>query len=144
MQDLIAEAISRAENLEQIYREVVSLLATINRHRGRVGYVAGIITSDGAQHIDRNLRLLSNHTQTLDAQHNFPIISAPLIFDKFLIARLEGQGAKNEDFMHFWRSILASGHITDIFFTPRWQESAGAQDEFETAKRLGLRIHYII
>lgn len=43
----------------------------------------------------------------------------------------------------FWRKILKSGHVTDIFMTPRWEKSKGATDEHKTAKEIGLKIHYI-
>lgn len=45
--------------------------------------------------------------------------------------------------MKFWRDILESGHVTDIFMTPRWEQSKGAIDEHEAAKQLGIKIHYM-
>lgn len=32
---------------------------------------------------------------------------------------------------------------TDIFMTPRWEQSGGAADEHDTALALKLRIHYL-
>lgn len=43
----------------------------------------------------------------------------------------------------FWREIFKSGHVTDVFMTPRWEKSKGAVDEYKTAQKIGLTIHYL-
>jgi hypothetical protein len=48
---------------------------------------------------------------------------------------------REQHFQNFWRGILGSGHVTDIFLTPRWKESRGATDEFQTATTLGIEVH---
>ncbi|MCL5435555.1 MAG: hypothetical protein M1275_00505 [Patescibacteria group bacterium] len=146
MRELFFEAIGEAENLEEVYKGLLSVLNQLNRRRDmRIGYVAGIITSEGLEHAEKNFKRLDRFTSALRERRGFPMISAPEVFDGevFVRQRASRPGYGKEDFLRFWRSVLASGHVTDVFFTPRWEESAGSIDEFKTAKALNLRIHFV-
>ena len=50
---------------------------------------------------------------------------------------------REHHFVQFWKMILKSGHITDIFMTPRWEISRGAKVEYITAKKLKIKIHFV-
>ena len=142
---LIAQSSLRARTLDEVYAAIVGILRHLREDFSypSIGYVSGVVTSDGPDKIGENLKRLQNIAVGLREEHFFPILSPPDIFSLALIERLEKGGIKGEDFVQFWRSILFSGYITDIFMTPRWQESYGACDEHKTAMRIGLQIHYL-
>ncbi|MGD0729068.1 MAG: DUF4406 domain-containing protein, partial [Candidatus Micrarchaeaceae archaeon] len=72
--------------------------------------------------------------------YNFPIFSSTDIFTKPLLSKL-GK-LTQDDFNSYWKSLLESGHVTDIFMTPNWQISNGATAEYNIAKEKNLVIHY--
>ena len=143
MHDLFWPALAEAEGLAEIKNVVVDILAHVRRGSGRLGYVAGIIGSDGEERIERNFKILEKHTFFVKEKHGIPVVSASEVFFQELLSRVLSRGVSRDDFELFWRSILASGHVTDMFMTPRWEQSRGARDEHDTAKKLGIRIHYL-
>ena len=146
MRELIFEAVSEAETLNDVYKGLIAVLNQINRSRNlRIGYVAGIITSEGQERAESNFQRLAKYTEFLRFRHDIPMVSASEIFRSDILDRgKQGHpGYEQADFLRFWRSILACGHITDVFFTPRWEESFGARDEYDIAKSLNLRIHFV-
>ncbi|MEK9181108.1 MAG: DUF4406 domain-containing protein, partial [Patescibacteria group bacterium] len=140
MHDLLWPALAESENLAEIKNIVVDILSRVRRGGGRLGYVAGIIMSDGAEHMERNFKILEEHTFSVKEKHEIPVVSASEVFFPELLSRVLGKGVSRDDFELFWRSILASGHVTDMFMAPRWEQSRGARDEHDTAKKLGIRI----
>jgi hypothetical protein len=106
-----------------------------------VVYVAGKVTTDGASKILSNLARLATYTEKLRGKYGFVFSSAD-IFNQGTYWRLNIAGPLHEkDFYFFWRKVVGSG-VTDIYMTPDWKASTGASDEFNTAKKLGLKIHY--
>lgn len=75
----------------------------------------------------------------------FPIFSPTDVFDQKLFEQINAHQLTGEDFMVFWRAILRTDerYITDIFMTPRWQQSIGAVEEHQIAQELGMNICYI-
>ncbi|MEK7551727.1 MAG: DUF4406 domain-containing protein [Patescibacteria group bacterium] len=149
MRNEIQSAIKGLTKLENVLQEVNNLLNEIRKQstEKRIGYVAGIITSDGKEHMQRNIDILEKHTEKIKKQYGFPIFSAVDIFGNGVYQKLDDfnqeERLREKSFIEFWRKILSSGHVTNIFMTPRWKESKGATDEHETAKKLGIKIHYI-
>lgn len=147
------------KELSQSFKEVSSLMGVKNellvlfdktkkeKNNTRIGYVAGIITSDGLEHMQRNIERLARNTEEIRQTVNFPLFSATEIFGNGVYNKISEfhvkEPERGELFINFWREILSSGYITDIYLTPRWDESKGARDEFETAKQQGLEIHYV-
>lgn len=144
MKESLRTAVATCTSLDQIRECVVPVL--IGSGSDRLGYVAGMITSDGPEHIARNVERLALFTKTLRGMHAFPVFSATDIFNQAVYARLRVDlfrpEAREAEFKEFWRSILKQGQVTDIFMTPRWELSEGATDEHQTAQRLGLAIHF--
>jgi hypothetical protein len=44
--------------------------------------------------------------------------------------------------MNFWKNIMESDLITDLFVAPRWKESEGVRTEYERCKEKKVLIHY--
>ncbi len=109
--------------------------------------MAGIINSDGPKYIDANRKKLTFHAEKLRKIHRFPMFTAVDVFPQEIYKNLEEWKLSFEKreakVRNFWQKILKSGYVTDIFMTPRFEKSKGAQDEHKTAKRLGLTIHYL-
>ncbi|PIR96939.1 MAG: hypothetical protein COT91_04135 [Candidatus Doudnabacteria bacterium CG10_big_fil_rev_8_21_14_0_10_41_10] len=143
MKDILYETLKDLETLEEIQEALLAELAKARESHDRAGYVAGLISSQGYDKIDENLKILLDHTQALRLEHQFPVFSAPEVYVDGTLHRLIEKGYGQKDFFGFWRDVLGSGHITDLFMAPNWESSFGARDEHETAKSLGIRIHYL-
>ncbi|MCR4329631.1 MAG: DUF4406 domain-containing protein [Candidatus Roizmanbacteria bacterium] len=102
---------------------------------------SGSINSDGAVYKQRNIRRLMVYSQTVQQRVLFPVFCASNFFDDAVYSCFKQQGAVYEDFMFFWRRILKSRLVTDIFMMEGWERSRGAQDEYNTAKKCNIMIH---
>lgn len=143
----IGSSLKTVKNLAHVREEFVQLFKATKNEKGiRIGYVAGILTSDGRKHFEINRKRLADYTRALCKIHKFPIFSAVDVFSDNIYKQLEEMALSFEErevkMRSFWREILESSCVTDIFMTPRWDKSKGATDEHETAKRIGLKIHY--
>lgn len=151
MEKNIGLALKTATTLLHVEKELVKLFKTTKTHAGggitRIGYVAGIITSDGPGYFEANRKRLADYVRKLRKIHKFPMFSAVDVFSSEVYERLEEWklpfSEREVKARYFWRKILKSGHVTDVFMTPRWEKSKGATDEHETARKIGLRTHYI-
>lgn len=128
-----------SESFDELLGNVVSILEEAKEKYGSVGYVAGIITSDGPDFYERNKKILSEKTRTISAETDYPVFCANDIFSNYMVDKL---GHRNEDYIDFWTRLLKSGVVTDIFMTERWDESTGATEEHKTAKEIGINIHF--
>jgi len=139
----LKQTIQGCSTLEEILAKVREVIKKFKRENGNlpVAYVAGKVTADGQDKILSNLQRLSSYTDKLNQIYSFVFLSAD-IFDKDTYWKLNlAKPLHEEDFYKFWREILKSG-VTDVYFTPDWNKSTGATDEYSTAKKLGLKIHY--
>lgn len=139
MKEAIREQVRQATTLAEVGEGLLRVLV----QEKQVGYVAGIITSDGPEHIKDNIRRLGEWTERIREREGKPTFSAVDVFDDALFARLNASALPQDSWWIFWRGVLGSGYVTDIYMTPRWQESTGARDEHETALKLGITIHYL-
>ncbi len=145
----IGPALKNATTLSHVKKELVKLFEVTRNKNGniRIGYVSGVITSDGPKHIHNNRKRLELHTNRLRKSQSFPIFSAVDVFTNEIYNRIIETTLPFDErevkLRLFWNEILTSGHVTDIFMTPRWEKSKGATDEHKTAKKIGLTIHYV-
>lgn len=145
----IGFALKNATTLDHVKKELIKVFEIARNKNGniKIGYVAGILNSDGPKHFENNRQKLTDHAERLRKIHEFPIFSAVDVFSIEIYDRLEEWKLSLEEreakARLFWREILESGHVTDIFMTPRWEKSKGATDEHKTAKKIGLTIHYL-
>ncbi len=148
MKSDIQKAISNATSLQQIVLSFNNLCRSLRDHNERIGYVAGIIFSEGPEYVQQNIKTLQNYSDNIRKTSNFPIFSS---VDMFYTNEFYNQieetklpyKQRREAFFQFYRDILTNTFITDIFMTPRWEKSQGATDEHETAKKQHLSIHYV-
>lgn len=126
MHKSIGPALKSATSLFHVEKELVKLLKATRQQEGgitRIGYVAGIINSDGQKYFEINRKKLVNHAKKLRRIHKFSIFSAVDVFSSEVYERLEEWklpfNEREAKVRAFWRKILKSGHITDIFLTPR-------------------------
>lgn len=149
MQKRIHEVIHTANNLSEVELRFVDFLDAIKSETmtARIGYVAGIVSSDGEDKIQANIEILASYTEKLRQTYDFPVFCAADVFTPQLFESLAEMKLRVEErerhFKSFWRNVIASGHITDIFMTPRWELSSGANDEYSIAKQIGLRVHNV-
>ncbi len=145
MKDFFYPHTDVATSLKQVHEIVLPLLKELqNKHEShRIGYVAGIVASDGVNKIPENLGILAEHTQKIREQNSYPILCASDIFSPESVALFMATGVSRRDFEYFWKRFLESGYITDIFMTPRWQNSRGATQEHADAQHLKIAIHYL-
>lgn len=142
MKNIIYKHVKNASSLSEVKYKVLEALIELNEldEMKKIGYVSGIISSEGREYVDRNMKVLAQYTNELRSKNKFPIFSATDVFDDEVFERIDAHNLPYEDWLVFWRDILSAGYVTDIFMTPRWEKSKGAIDEYETAKNLGLNI----
>lgn len=108
--------------------------------KDKLGYVAGMITSEGPQYVARNLQALQAHTKSLREAYDFPIFCSADVFRPEVFKSVHAECWTTEDWDMFWREILSAGIVTDIFMTPRWKMSHGARLEHETALHNNIKV----
>lgn len=147
MKEIIIPALSNTNTLIEVHQRMIEIFQEIKKKGSdRIGYVAGIISSDGENNIQVNATRLRTITDILRQIHNLPLFACTDIFysnaprvSELSLPYDERERALN----NFWQRILESGHVTDIFMTPRWEISRGAKKEHEIAQKLGLKIYHV-
>ena len=144
MQERIRVAVKESGTLAEVRDNILTLFKYMVEEEGvtQIGYVAAIITSDGEEKVGENIARLQRYTEHVRKTQNYPVFSATDVFTEELYERLFAAGFKNDDWIVFWREVLGKDFVTDIFMTPRWEQSTGASDEYQTAKRTGKNLHY--
>lgn len=137
---LFRTATAPAESFLEIHCAVCKVVATVAKREKGFGFVAGVISSDGPQFIDRNMAILEDYTNHIRAGSQTPVMSACDVFHKALLDKYR-RARNREEWALFWRGVLSSG-ITTLNMTPRWMSSYGAKDEHACAENLNIRIWY--
>lgn len=149
MKSEIYQAIKHSTNLVHVREGMFEVFQTISEAEPnqKIGYVSGLISSEGPQHIERNMRRLEAYTELVRKQYGFPVFSATDVFGNGRFGQIEEfyfeKELREQHFIGFWRAVLGSGHITDVMMTPRWEISAGAKEEFAIAQEKEMKIHII-
>lgn len=145
----IYQEIRHSTSLKHVRLGLVRIIKAINENstEQRLGFVAGIITSDGDENMPKNIERLKQYAKEVRGMYDFPIFSSVDVFGNGIYDQIEESKFERElreyHFVEFWRMILETGHITDIFMTPRWEKSKGAKVEYTIAKKLKIKIHFI-
>ncbi|MBI2464747.1 hypothetical protein HYV64_01275 [Candidatus Shapirobacteria bacterium] len=140
----IQEYLTEATDLSAIGHRLVEFLRCLkSQGNPKIGYVAGMITSEGPEFVERNLLRLEKYTQQISKKYHFPVFSQNDIFTPEVYQLIKASGVTREEFEEFYRQVHGSGLITHLFMTPRWELSRGATDELNTAVMANLTIIYI-
>jgi t-SNARE complex subunit (syntaxin) len=132
--------------LNELEKAVLKVLSKHAAERVNIGYVAGVLTSDGPEKIAENVEKLINTTNQIRNKHkDILIFSSTDIFNEKLVFALEDykkdRHLLENKFHKFWENILSSGYVNDIFMTKGWERSKGAKHEYQVAKKNKLVIH---
>lgn len=142
-------ALKNSKTLHHVRRNLIRLFedTKLKNKTNRIGYVAGIINSDGPEYYRANRKRLTDYVKKLGEIHKFPMFCAVNVLSSEVYEKLAEWklpfSEREVKARSFWRKILKSGHVTDVFMTPRFEKSEGALDEHKTAKKIGLTIHYV-
>ncbi len=145
----IYHELRHSTSLKHVHLGLIRVINAINKNstEQRLGFVSGIITSDGDGNMSKNIERLKQHTKEIRDMYDFPIFSSVDVFGNGIYDQIEESKFERElrehHFVQFWKMILETGHITDIFMTPRWEKSRGAKVEYTTAKKFKIKIHLV-
>ncbi len=149
MQVLIQRSLKGVTNLNQVQKNLLYVLSLFKNGQPRthIGYISGIINSDGPDNIRTNLKILRKHTLKIRTFSQFPVFSPTDVFPPHIYLKLDevknlDVSRREQKFNFFWERVLESELITHIFMTPRWELSKGARNEHQVASKLGLEIQY--
>lgn len=146
MRSDIQQALKGIHNLKNAEERLCDFLASLRKKDSklRIGFVCGMISSEGREYIDENMARLQTYVQTISSRVKYPIFSSADVFTPEVYTAVNLADRTNEEFIQFWRGIFKSKTVTDVYFTPRWIKSDGARDEFETALQEGVNVHIFI
>lgn len=87
----IGFALKNATTLSHVKNKLVKILELTRNKNGniKIGYVAGILNSDGPQHFENNRKRIADYAEELRKIHKFPIFSGVDIFSNEVYGRLE-------------------------------------------------------
>ncbi|HUC38825.1 MAG TPA: hypothetical protein VL944_01715 [Candidatus Acidoferrum sp.] len=135
-----------ATTLADASHRVVGVLRGFREERSleRLGFVAAIRESDGVEpeKIELNELRLAGYVNSLRLVTPFPLFSCLDIYTPRFLANFYGENSV-EAWDKFWKDIFKPKEITDLFLTPRWEQSYGARFERKLAEELDLKVHYV-
>jgi hypothetical protein len=136
-------------SLDDVFTKTVTELQGYTESGLEIHYVAGTISSDGDEYIERNiaelLRLQAVLTQQLGEKAlvlTSPVIFTPAVYDRLKVFELPRE-ERELKFQNFWDKIITSGYMTGIHFAPKWERSIGTKLEHEAATQQGIDIYYL-
>lgn len=143
MRDRISLAVAQAKTVDEVQELLTSLFRSLEAEGNlqRVGVVAGVLSGDGPDYLEQNIRRLETYTDYIRSRHTFPIFSPTDIFTPEMYDRMQAETV-HACYAQFWENILLSGVVTDIFMTPRWDKSSNARRKHELAIEKAVRVHY--
>lgn len=142
MQDALHQALCHADNLDEVYRGVMSVFHFFDPDGPSKTflYVSGVITSYGDREI--NFAKMARRTEEVKVLFGDRYVFAPTcVFPKSLAQRMNGMRYRHEDWMVFWTRVICSGYIGGVILTPGWERSRGADIEYAIARNLGLAVY---
>ena len=140
------------ENCSSMDDLQVSALAILEEHAasGReIHYVAGPISSDGDEHIQRNIAELQRQRAGVAAELGERAvvfcaldIFTPTVFDRLKVFGMP-RDEREEKMRQFWHSIFESGGIKKAHFADRWWLSVGASLEHDDSIAFNIERAYL-
>ncbi len=127
---------------DEVQKRIIKKLeeAKSKDKQGRVGFVSGPFFSNGPLRVVRNYRQLRKYARHIRESVDFPVFSAIDFISRAALMKLTSQNYHTGE---FWKKIIGSGFVTDIYMAPNWEKSKGARSEHEAAKECGIKINYL-
>lgn len=143
--------------LSDVTKLTLEVMAAHRQEHGvELGFVAGMISSQGMERVNENydaLDRITRHMHTYyrdviegwnpEIKYSAPqlsVFSATTVFSKQLMMRFAHGPKKN--WLFHWRDVFGEGsgeaQIQHLFLSHGWIDSSGSQDEKRTADRLGI------
>lgn len=136
-------------SLDELLDTSLGVMAKIVDDGYEIHHVAGAVSADGDEHIARNLAELMRHRERVSASLGSiaVVITAPAVFTERVYSGLRifelQRDVRETRLKGFWRSMLRSGFINTVHFTPGWERSPGSIDEHQAAQEFGINIDYL-
>ncbi len=97
---------AHSTSLKHIEEQILNFFAQVRKKHSRIGYVAGVVTSDRPDKIELNRKKLIGYTKMLEEIFDFPLFCAVDIFSNDVYEKLEEMKfeykKREEKFALFW------------------------------------------
>lgn len=147
MRIMLEEDLANCRTLEEVQEQAQETLRYFQKIGHKVVYVAGPISADGDEHIQRNIERLIHARGDLLRQlggqaipFTSPFIFTPEVYNHLGIFEME-RDAREQKMQQFWDQLILSGVVDGIYFMAGWERSAGACRERSTAKEANIPIY---
>lgn len=109
----------------------MSIFRELKENGDTITYVSGVVTSDGPEYIEQNLKRLVENTIRIKKLTGSQAFSSGDVFDNEVFDQLEEcklpHEQANELFYRFWQEIVGCGLVDMVCLTPGWERSRGAK-----------------
>lgn len=133
----------RATNLNELLSFTNAQLDKYkNAGFSRIGFISGRLR-DG-EHKQEDERIMNEYASAVENKYGFPVVCSTKIFTTDVWDNLAESRIPKSDrpslFWDFFTGVIKSGHITDVFMIPGWNEAVGSKKEKEAAIDMNLTI----
>lgn len=144
---MLEEDLANCRTLGELQEQTQETLRYFQDIGRAVVYIAGPISADGDEHIQRNIERLIQARGDLLRQlggraipFTAPFIFTPEVYEKLGIFNME-RDARETEIQAFWDELILSGVVDGVYFMSGWERSAGARKERETAESAGIPLY---
>jgi hypothetical protein len=142
----LEEDLANCRTLDEVQTQTQETLRDFQDMGDEVVYIAGPISADGEEHIQRNIDELIQSRGRLVRELGYrsgiwsftaPFIFTPEVYEHLGIFKMERE-VREAKLQEFWDGLILSGVVNGIYFVQGWERSAGARRERETAEMAGI------
>jgi hypothetical protein len=149
MRIMLEEDLAGCRDLDEVQAQAQRTLGELKDEGYSIRYVAGPISADGDEHIQRNLNaLVAARTRVMhQVGERALVFTAPFIFTPEVYGALniftQPRDEREAAMQRFWDTLIGSGVVDGIYFADGWQRSPGARRERQTAEAVGVPVYDI-
>lgn len=129
--------LKETNTIPEITQQIIPFLRS--QHTKDLGFVTGILTSDGLDKLPHHKDQLLRFTQKIRQEVEYPVFSFPEIFAEQRREQIGYYTANADEIKLFCRALITKSGVTKVFFTPGWERSSGCQDEYRIAFESGIQ-----
>jgi hypothetical protein len=146
MRIILEEDLANCRTLDEVQTQAQETLRYFQDKGDEVVYIAGPISADGEEHIQRNIDELIQSRGRLVRELGYrsgiwsftaPFIFTPEVYEHLGIFEMDRE-TREVKLQEFWDELILSGVVDGIYFIPGWQRSMGARRERKTAEIAGI------